>query len=340
LFTESFIAMKIYHLAFFVLVQLFACTEASRSPQASLVAANQQKKERGKQAVASLVIKSTDGGLTWQNISEGLPVDRLEGSLFVDDRGFFLRTGNYLYHNTPNDKASHWEKEVFPDNHSIIAPGRSGMFAYDYHKGAFRQKKHGSSEWSSIYENFEMKGILNVFETSRGTVLIVCDRGRGLFRSIDKGNNWKEVTRGILKLAESNGVLMANSINGTMRSTDDGATWETVISEGGIGIDISPIDGGFAAITFNTQSQTRRMRTTYDGGKTWEDIDTGLLPSMKLSSIIQAGDQLFCGHPNGIYRSADKGKTWQLVLPSIGEKVYKLSAAGNVIYAIPSVEGC
>ena len=185
-----------------------------------------------------------------------------------------------------------------------------------------------------------MKGIIDVFETAGGTVFIVCDRGRGLFRSTDKGKNWKEVTRGVWKLAESNGVLMANSINGTIRSTDDGKTWETVISEGGVGIDIAPIDGGFAAITFNTMLNTRRVRTSYDGGNTWQAIDADLPPSMKISSIILVGKNFFCGHPNGIYRSRDKGKTWKLLLPSVEGKVFNLSVSGNVIYAIPRNGGC
>jgi photosystem II stability/assembly factor-like uncharacterized protein len=185
-----------------------------------------------------------------------------------------------------------------------------------------------------------LKGIIDIFETAKGTVFIVCDRGRGLFRSTDNGKNWKEVTRGVWKMVESNGVLMANSINGVIRSTNDGETWETVISEGGVGIDIAPIDGGFAGITFNTRSDTRRVRTSYDGGKNWQTIDADLPPSMKISSIIQVGDDFFCGHPNGIYRSRDKGKTWQMILPSIENKVFNLSVSGNVIYAVPSAGGC
>jgi photosystem II stability/assembly factor-like uncharacterized protein len=82
------------------------------------------------------------------------------------------------------------------------------------------------------------------------------------------------------------------------------------------------------------------VRASYDGGKTWQAIDAGLPPSMKISSIIQMGDYFFCGHPNGIYRSRDKGKTWQLILPSIENKVFNLSVSGNVIYAIPSAGGC
>ncbi len=360
----------IYRLAFFSLFQLAACMQASEFSPAARLPGNHPKQKTGKAVDATLVLKSADGGQTWQNISEGLPGDKLEGSFFVNNSGFYLRTGNYIYHSKPNNKAPYWEKEIFPDEHSNIAPGKSRIFAYDYHHGAFRQKIIGLGEWSPIYDNFQFKGIIDVFETAGGTVFIVCDRGRGLYRSIDNGKNWKEVHRGVWKLVESNGVLMANSVKGIIRSTDDGETWETVISEGGVGIDVARIDGGFAAITFNTQSDTRRVRTTYDGGKTWQAIDAGLMgnslivpganPLSKIilndavwnptdtglpeqafiTSIIQVGEKFFCGHPKGIVSSSDKGKTWKLLLPSIEGKVFNLYVSGNVIYAIPTNGGC
>ena len=59
-----------------------------------------------------------------------------------------------------------------------------------------------------------------------------------------------------------------------------------------------------------------------------------------ISSIIQVGDDFFCGHPTGIFRSSDKAKTWKLLVPSIGNKVFNLSVSGNVIYAIPRNGGC
>lgn len=367
--------MKIIcNLAVLFLFQLLSCKEAPEPPQPSPLPVSQQKQKIDKTGTANRIFRSADGGQTWQDISEGLPGDKLEGSLFVNDRGFYLRSGKYIYHNNPNNKAPFWEKEIFPDDHSSIAPGKSGMFAYDYHQGQFRQKINGSDKWSPVYENFQLKGVINVFETAGGTVFIVCDRGRGLYRSTDKGKNWKEVTRGVWKLAASNGVLVANSIHGIIRSTDDGETWETVLSEGGAGINIAPINGGFAAITFNTQSNTRRIRTSYDGGKTWQAIDAGLqtqdakdsggrpfnasfpvqgsfglvqyaagteLPEQAfITSIIQVGEYFYCGHPKGIFGSADKGKTWKLILPSIEGKVFHLYSSGSVIYAIPSAGGC
>ena len=143
-----------------------------------------------------------------------------------------------------------------------------------------------------------------------------------------------------MKLVESTGVLLATSQGGILRSSDDGENWDLVISEGGVGIAVERIKDGFAAITYNTASKTRRMRTSYDGGKTWQPIDAGLPPNLSIASITQVGEYYFCGHPAGIFRSSDKGKTWKLLLPSIEGKVFNLFVSGNVIYAIPVGGGC
>ena len=178
-----------------------------------------------------------------------------------------------------------------------------------------------------------------------------------------------------MNLVESNGVLVATSMRGIIRSTNDGENWALVISEGGVGIAVERIQGGFAAITYSTVSKTRRIRTSYDGGKTWQAIDAGLqahgfidpilppvnanLPAQGFSdstwhpkdttilpvpsyitTIIQVGENFFCGHTDGIYKSSDKGKTWKLVLPSVKGQMFKLSVSGNVVYAIQMESHC
>ena len=71
--------------------------------------------------------------------------------------------------------------------------------------------------------------------------------------------------------------------------------------------------------------------------RTWNDR-----PRLKAfqTSITQVGENFFCAHPDGIFRSSDKGKTWKLLLPSVEGKVFNLFVSGNVIYAIPSKGGC
>ncbi|MDX2283787.1 MAG: exo-alpha-sialidase [Bacteroidia bacterium] len=156
------------------------------------------------------------------------------------------------------------------------------------------------------------------------------------------GMAWKQAFEqgGRTDLVESGGVRIRTSQQGILRSADGGKHWEAVISEGGVGITVERIEGGFAAITYNADSRTRRVRISADGGNTWQPIDAGLPPSALIASIKQAGNYLFCGHPEGIFRSSDRGNTWERVLPPVGDKVFNLSVWGGVVYAIPRNGGC
>jgi photosystem II stability/assembly factor-like uncharacterized protein len=187
-----------------------------------------------------------------------------------------------------------------------------------------------------------------------GTIFILTDGG--LFKTADNGKTWNRVhSQGMDgNLAELNGVLVAISMRRIIRSTDYGENWEVVDSEDSVTWDVKPINGGFAAITSNSGSNTRRLSTSYDGGKTWQPIDAGIqekvlrtwndrpfLKRFMMTSIIQVGENLLCTHPDGIFRSSDKGKTWKLLLPSIEDKSFNLFVSGNVIYAIrPTIKGC
>ena len=325
----------IYKLAFPLLfVFSFAFDQALKLPKLS----------PDKPAAANIIFKSTDGGQTWQDISKGLPENLQEGVIqdfFANNSGLFLGVGNGIYHSNPNSTAPSWKKEIFlfPCKQGSIAPGKAGIFAYNFN-GRFLQKIKGMGAWWPVYTNFQGKEVRDVFESAGGTVFI--STNHLLFKSTNNGKTWKPLsTVGlVMNMVESNGVLLATCAHGILRSTDDGENWEWVIKEGGVGIAVERIQGGFAAITFNTQSNTRRVRTSYDGGKTWQPIDDGLPAHRSIASIVQVGENFFCGHPSGIFRSSDKGKTWKLLLPSIKGKVFNLCFSGNVIYAIPRNGGC
>jgi photosystem II stability/assembly factor-like uncharacterized protein len=187
-----------------------------------------------------------------------------------------------------------------------------------------------------------------------------------VFKSTDGGQTWQETSEAPPEIerpasgsniVKSEGVLIATGQKGIRRSTDNGEHWQWVISEGGVGIAIERINGGFAAISYNTGTKSRRIRISLDSGKTWQAIDEGLPPSSSISSIKQMGKYLICGHPDGIFLSSDMGKTWNRVHPgvdknefkflttwnipsSIPDKVFRIYVSGNVLYAVAVNAGC
>jgi len=340
--------MKFYILAFLLLFSVFSF---------SLLPGSHPDPKKEKAGTVKIVFRSTDGGQTWQDIGKGLPEnlrgDSIRGnSLFANDKGLFIRVGNELYRSTPNATAPFWTKEIFPDEHSGITRSKPGIFAW----GVNLKTTNGTSVWSPIFDNFSEPRIRGVFETTGGAIFIGTDRG--FFKTADDGKTWKHVYAGgwAGNFAESNGVLVSTSMRRIIRSDDNGENW-ALVNEGGVTWDVKQIRGGFAAITSSSESNTRRLRTSYDGGKTWQSTDAGLQDKVFIdsiwrtwndrprvqaftTSIIQVGENFFCTHRDGIFRSSDKGKTWKLLLPSVQNKSFNLFVSGNVIYAIVSKGGC
>lgn len=322
----------------------------------------------------TIILRSTDGGQTWQDISKGLP-ERLQregigDDVFTNERGLYLRSGNGIYHTEANSTTRFWTTDIFPGKQNNIAQGKNGIFVYSF-RGQFLKKINGTSNWTPVYtdfqeqavrmdkiidwmyKNYKEREVRGVFETAAGTVFI--SSNNSLFKSADNGKTWKRVYvgDGRMRLAESNGVLLSTSKEGILRSTDDGQNWERVISEGGVGVAVERIDGGFAAIVNNIVTKSNTLHISQDNGKTWKTIGQELQPSWyspliakiigsqpsTILSIKQAGKYLVIGRSDGIFRSSDMGKTWQkLVLPK-EDYGFNVTASGNVIYAMPG-KGC
>lgn len=309
---------------------------------------------------AKIVFVSADGGQTWQDISKGLPENLPKDSIrassfFANDKGLFLKVGNGFYHSTPNATGSFWTRENFSGGNSSTTPGKNGMFASSYW-GVNVKKTNGTGIWSPLFDHSQEPRIRSVFETAGGTIFI--GTNSGIFKTGDNGKTWKLVYAGgyVGHLAEADGVLLAIGMKKIIRSTDNGENWAKVISEDSVAFDVKSIKGGFAAITSNSQRNTvstSRLSLSYDGGKTWQPTadkifidsmwrswDDRPMPKAFGTSIIQLGENMLCIHPEGIFRSSDKGKTWKLLLPSVKDKAFSLFGAGNTIYAVLGKGGC
>lgn len=327
----------------------------------------------GSPGATNLIYQSLDGGKTWQDISYTLPENE-EPGFFAGEGGIYLRYRDNIYFSKGSLQTPVWEKEPPVDPRYIgdhpfdgsIAFNPSGVTAFGWNVQVYQKiNPAGVGAWSPVYPTLQtaMKGIRRnwvgcVLETSDGTIFV--SGAGGLFKSSDKGNSWKSVMAHgpVSNLVESEGVLIATGSGGVMRSTDNGEHWYWAIREGGAGIAAERIDGGFAAISYNTKTKSRSIHLSSDAGKTWNRIDDGLPPSPNISSIKQIGSYLLCGHPDGIFRSSDMGKTWikvhgsvdhamtASIKPSIAgaangnAKVFRIYVSGNIVYAVAGSSGC
>jgi photosystem II stability/assembly factor-like uncharacterized protein len=311
-----------------------------------------------KAGTSKIVFKSTDGGQTWQDISKGLPENLLEdkargNSFFANDKGLFLKVKDGLYHSIPNATAPFWTKQISHEEDSSLTTAKPEIFYW----GANLKKTNGTSIWSPIFEVYQRPGIRTSFETAGGAIFIGTDRG--FFKTADNGKTWKQIYSGALvgHLAELNGIMVAISNQGIIRSTDNGENWEVVPTEGVVAWDVKQFRSGFVATISSSASGTRGLMTSFDAGKTWQPIEANIHGKDVIDSIgrtwnnrqnlqvfgtstIQVGENYFCTHRNGIFRSLDKGKTWKLLLPSLDDKSFNIFVSGNVIYAVRSRGGC
>ncbi len=299
----------------------------------------QKCSEKAPTPTANIIFKSTDNGQTWQDVSAGLPDEESIDCFLAQNGEILLGNASGLYRSKATASNPVWEKEYMLDGEIFdVSAGQAGPYAFSSRNGFFQNISEGI--WMPVCASLKEQHFRTIFESLNGTLFVGSDNG--IFKSTDHGKTWKHVFEDgwVIKMVESNGVLICTNQQGILRSTDGGEHWDLVVTEGGVGIDVDITDGGFTAITYNTSSKTRRVRISTDSGKTWNPIDAGLPPDASISTVRQVGKYMFCGHPEGIYRSADQGKTWELILPSIGKKVFNLSVSGNVIYAIPRSGGC
>ncbi|MDH5805369.1 MAG: hypothetical protein OEZ54_09300, partial [Gemmatimonadota bacterium] len=173
--------------------------------------------------------------------------------------------------------------------------------------------------------------------------------GNGVYRSLDAGRNWvhlgleetHHIARIVVHPTDPNTAYVAavghlwgsNPERGVYKTNDGGETWEKILfiddDTGAIDLIMDPADPNtlLAAMYqrrrtgfgFNGGGPGSGIYRTYDAGRTWTELTTGLPNGIKgrigldvyrndgnlVYAVVQADED------GGVYRSADRGDTWE-----------------------------
>jgi photosystem II stability/assembly factor-like uncharacterized protein len=182
-----------------------------------------------------------------------------------------------------------------------------------------------ADEWTEIVKGLKNTYIKAIVMDPKDPKVIYVATDGFIGKTIDGGDNWSLVSNGltsryILCLAmdpKDSKVLYAGTDGGGLfKTVDGGEKWEAV---GGDIWMAKPAAEDFAAPT--------------------TDIESSLITS---SVVINPADNsiIYAANPNGVFRSADAGKTWAQINTGLTSTVIKSLAVSNtkpaVVYASSS----
>jgi photosystem II stability/assembly factor-like uncharacterized protein len=279
-------------------------------------------------APVGVLVRSADGGATWEALPHGPQGNQRIYSLAIDPRSpgtLYAGTEKAVYKSV--DGGLSWKPtplgavgfvatlKVHPRLGTVYAGTSTGLF----------RSADGGASWRRLSRGLEGDAVFALVfspdsaRTVYAGVDTILERG-GVFKSGDGGASWRFSGRGISALFINSIAVNPDNpdtlwvIGGTVpfKSTDRGKTWTRVRPGPGDGratqVAVDPHDGSTVYLLLPDGT----LRRTHDGGQTWESAgDPGTSSSGYGRVVIdpRVPATLYVAGL-GIARSADGGATW------------------------------
>ncbi len=292
------------------------------------------------------VFRSSDGGNTWQDLSNGLYITQFYrfsnvGNKILagaQDNGTNLYTG----------LSSVWAHVRGADGmEAIIDPSNTNIMYASSQYGNLKKTIDNGSSWQGIGYDIDENGpwvTPYVIHPTNSNILLA--GYKSLWKTTDGGSTWTKVlprtAAGSFKsiaFAPSNpSIVFASTADELYKSTDGGDTWQDISSQINLGpiainlkyIRVAPWDPNLIFI-----ANAEKVIYSSDGGNTWTIFSAGL-PYIPMNCIefdpLTQG--VYVGTDIGIYYSDATFSSWQPFfngLPNV--MVYELEVSGNKLRA-------
>ncbi len=296
-------------------------------PEAATVFALLEHKGRILAGTLGGIYYSDDQGLTWQ-LSGGSPL-KFTGFRFVAlGDAIFTGLDGFIANDGPSggvlrslDNGMTWERlytgladlpmvvylEKWQDK-ALLASLAGGL--------VYRSTDNGAS-WQPAMNGLPEK--LGYFNTISSDKAIIAATGKGLFRSLDGGLQWEDISANLpagteliprlFPLVLGDSFVVFAGAGGALISDDNGASWRAINN----GFPANALVGD-VALFGNTLYATLADGVAYvstDRGVNWSKQNDSFAFGQALTATLAVGDVYFFGTREGVYRSEDSGKTWQ-----------------------------
>jgi len=257
------------------------------------------------------VIFSSDAGLTWEKINDGL-FSLYALSLATNGTKLFVGIQGGVYELQEDGRTWKVANSGLPvsggDNiHTFISKGDT-LYAGTHGAGIIHSLD-GGGKW--LYGNCEMFfNIINALTVKGNKIFTGTDNG--IFVSEDNGNSWNNIDTTILNsvingfLSYDNRILAFSKGNGIYSSIDEGNSWNS-INNGFTNCNINILVKYNNNIIAGTDSG---IFSSLDGEFNWQKMNNEL-NDKSIKSLAVNGSTIYAGtNQKGFYFSPDGGISW------------------------------
>ncbi|GBD07614.1 Xyloglucanase [bacterium HR21] len=271
--------------------------------------------------------RSTDAGLTWTPINNGLAVTQFY-AMAIDQSKDNVNYGGTQDNGTLGNRGSNWGAIAGGDGFFVVVdPDNPDVIYGEFPNGDLWKRNLATGSFQRITTGIDpndpgyWSAPLVMDPTNSQTLY---HGRRRLYATYNGGALWQAISPPMtasitaigVSAADPNIIYIGTARGEVWRTSDAGQTWENVGKNGlpnrfVTDFALSESDPGTVYVTLSGFGAGHVWRST-DTGRTWQDISVGL-PDIPVNAIVLSPlneQHIFVGTDIGVFASLDGGATW------------------------------